>query len=564
MTRTTVLVIAALVISFLPAVATGQDVSSARTTEADATQQPLVDGGAFVQTEREGTIVWKAADGPFSLIKLVHHAAPIIWFSPDEPLTRSGLKLPQSLPSTLSRSNDHVVYFNIPRLLIRKHRRCVAFNEASELVADLQLSWEDSDGDANFDAPPLGCLLEVKIRYFFYYESEVGVAAHANDFETLQINIAIEENGKTYRCGVKDGLYCAIVTGVFGSAHGVAWYTNGLNVSANLDTLLPLTILVEEGKHATAPDRNGDGVYTPGFDVDIHPNDAWGIRDTLRTRWLQGPGFSGDMAKRREPKDRVFPPEPNPRLAGEWRKRDGLSGDLKPTYKLVHMRDSAVDNSGKAESKYCIANSDRPVIPPMPVEKKCRPGFECKDLRGLLASQEGCRVTRILTYGKALKLRGFFARVNAGGTHDEFLTWSKFFLERWTPALRISGGSQSLSWVPPLAWNVPGLDGWVSVRWRIKQKFADEGAREEPLDLLYSLSASRYFSLYSAIGRDKLPALDISHPNEKRIALEAGFKWRFSPPYVPVFLGTRIGVRTVDPGNLRYSRLIFEIGGGSW
>ena len=48
-----------------------------------------------------------------------------------------------------------------------------------------------------------------------------------------------------------------------GPAHGIAWYTNALNVDKNRDTLLPVSILWEEGKHASAPDRNGDGAYTP-------------------------------------------------------------------------------------------------------------------------------------------------------------------------------------------------------------------------------------------------------------------------------------------------------------
>ena len=40
-----------------------------------------------------------------------------------------------------------------------------------------------------------------------------------------------------------------------------------------------VTLLVEEGKHAVAPDRNADGVYTPGYDVNKRIKDAWGVRD---------------------------------------------------------------------------------------------------------------------------------------------------------------------------------------------------------------------------------------------------------------------------------------------
>jgi len=49
---------------------------------------------------------------------------------------------------------------------------------------------------------------------------------------------------------------------------------------------------------------------------------------------------------------------------------------------------------------------------------------------------------------------------------------------------------------------------------------------------LYSLSAARYFSLYTAVGRDTPPPGDPEEPGGRRTALEAGFKWRFSLPWV--------------------------------
>jgi hypothetical protein len=95
---------------------------------------------------------------------------------------------------------------------------------------------------------------------------------------------------------------------VVGKAHGVVWYDNILEV--NEFTRLPIHILVEEGKHASATDKNGDGTFTPGFDVSRRINDAWGPRDILRTGLLFTGGFESWMAKRREHPDRVFPPLP--------------------------------------------------------------------------------------------------------------------------------------------------------------------------------------------------------------------------------------------------------------
>jgi hypothetical protein len=73
------------------------------------------------------------------------------------------------------------------------------------------------------------------------------------------------------------------------------------------DLLLPLTVLVEEGKHASAPDRNGDGAYTPGYDVNFHVSEAWGVRDNFGSGLIL-PKYAAEATKMRNPRDRVFPP----------------------------------------------------------------------------------------------------------------------------------------------------------------------------------------------------------------------------------------------------------------
>ncbi len=50
-----------------------------------------------------------------------------------------------------------------------------------------------------------------------------------------------------------------------------------------------------------ATDKNGDGVFTPGYDVNVRINDAWGVRDIIRTGMLFSGGFEGWMAKVRRP-----------------------------------------------------------------------------------------------------------------------------------------------------------------------------------------------------------------------------------------------------------------------
>jgi hypothetical protein len=71
-----------------------------------------------------------------------------------------------------------------------------------------------------------------------------------------------------------------------------------------------MTILVEEGKHASCTDKNGDGYYTPGYDVNERINDAWGLRDVIRTGMLASGDFQSWMAKPRARETRVYPPLP--------------------------------------------------------------------------------------------------------------------------------------------------------------------------------------------------------------------------------------------------------------
>ena len=74
--------------------------------------------------------------------------------------------------------------------------------------------------------------------------------------------------------------YMIVVIRVTGEAHGNPWYHHVLIVDT--DTRLPIHVLIEEGKHGMATDKNADGYYTPGYDVSVRTNDAWGVRDTIR------------------------------------------------------------------------------------------------------------------------------------------------------------------------------------------------------------------------------------------------------------------------------------------
>src|SRR5262245_52340540 len=66
--------------------------------EPEEAQQP-VGKSSVVPSDYEATLIWRNSDDPaFTLWTLVNYAAPILWFSPDEPLLRAGANLPQPLP----------------------------------------------------------------------------------------------------------------------------------------------------------------------------------------------------------------------------------------------------------------------------------------------------------------------------------------------------------------------------------------------------------------------------------------------------------------------------------
>ena len=76
------------------------------------------------------------------------------------------------------------------------------------------------------------------------------------------------------------------VTRVSAKAHGLVWFWNVLDSDDYAQ--FPMHLLVEEGKHALATDKNGDGVFTQGYDVNVRINDAWGTRDIIRTASSSG------------------------------------------------------------------------------------------------------------------------------------------------------------------------------------------------------------------------------------------------------------------------------------
>lgn len=207
---------------------------------------------AQIDIEREGpccdfddpTVVWLGDDPSMTFGELAAHAAPMLWFSPDEPLLRNpGDEDPITVPTSLpfqTRSSTAVVYYRVRTVIQGGEDPAVdpKAPRASDTVVDL-----DRVSAINLD-------------YFFYYPSEEGFGGHVHDVESVEVKLAVFRQGNCVPC--RYGISIRVVNA---KAHGLLWYDNTL--VTDTDTRFPVTILVEEGKHASCTDKNGDATTHP-------------------------------------------------------------------------------------------------------------------------------------------------------------------------------------------------------------------------------------------------------------------------------------------------------------
>lgn len=220
-------------------------------------------------------VVWHG-DRALTLREIVERVAPVLWFSPDEPLVRRGIPVPTVHPCDRPAAGP-VVYYQVASLFHRGD----ALPEPLEGVADFT-----------------DRVRTLRLRFFFYYPEDHGMHGHRHDVEGCELELDFERGPGA----------CRIVRleRVIAFAHGAPEYSNRLRVTE--DTRLPITLLVEEGKHASCTDRNADGSYTPSYDVNQQVRDAWGVRDIFGSGYMLGAAYSSKMTKPRRLQERVLPP----------------------------------------------------------------------------------------------------------------------------------------------------------------------------------------------------------------------------------------------------------------
>jgi hypothetical protein len=134
------------------------------------------------------------------------------------------------------------------------------------------------------------------LQYWFYYFYDQGPASHRHDPEHAFVFLDVLPKGapsgglSRYDYAVDRETHLSnAVRIVAGGAHEGSTVNNVLAVARGLDKTrvvprqLPshMPILVELGKHASAPDLNLDGRFDPGMDANVLRGSLWGLRDSF-------------------------------------------------------------------------------------------------------------------------------------------------------------------------------------------------------------------------------------------------------------------------------------------
>jgi hypothetical protein len=288
--------------------------------------------------------------------------------------------------------------------------------------------------------------------------------------------------------------------------------------------------MVEEGKHASISDMNGDGYYTPGYDVNVRTNDAWGLRDVIRTGELFSAKFEAWMAKVRRPEHKVLPPLPEDSPHRKKFERDGVYAPDNAVYRLR----------------------------PMPAPEKAQPDKRlANDMRDYYSPN--------------------WPEVEGITTMEKFFDWweAENFIHSLAIAARLDNDQLGVIFSFPLliVKNVeaPLIGGWLVNRIYLQ----DKDLRDFGYNILYTPSASRFFDPYFSLGVewDKFDIEGTKEVGQRTdFVFETGIKLRgnvrFSPlKFLSVFAdlwGVRLGIKNRGFMDITELAYVFEIGAGVW
>lgn len=465
-------------------------------------------------------VVWGGHDSIMTMQHLAELCGPIIWFSPDEPLlTRErgkAIRLTQNLPFEPAPESP-VLYYRINDVAVRLNAEGEAISDRDQSKADLKIDLSKVNG--------------VDVRYCFYYPSEVGLGGHQHDLEVVDLKVMVLRWNDWVTDPCDKCRYVIAVRKVIGRAHGLQWYDNHLMVDEY--TEFPIGIMVEEGKHANCPDKNLDGMFTPGFDVNQRVNDAWGVRDIIRGGALFTGGFQSWMNKVRREEDRVFPPLPEDSYVKQFFITDGQYAKDNAIYELRPLPPKELAGDDHKLEHYIESKGDYN----WPYE---HPDTEIGKMGGWFKDEK---------FAKSLSIAYRY-----DGNSGLAFSFPFFIIKHLEDPM---GG------------------GWILHR----MYFKDKNLRDFAWTLLYAPSASRWIDGYMAAG---VEWDDIEYPDgyggvrtqtDNNFVLESGLKFRVNMRYSPIkfvthitdFWGLRIGLKYAgNAWDFRHLGLAFEVGAGTF
>jgi hypothetical protein len=432
-------------------------------------------------------VVWVGQNPP-QVDEIAKILAPILWYTNDEPsIINESLPAPQHFPCDPNKK-DSVVYYQV---------NSVVKLGAESLTEPVEEDPHFSEKVRNFG-----------LRYYFYHNFDYGLHPHQHDLEMVEFRVGIERT--------RSGCYQVRLVNVIAFAHSTDWYSNELLMES--DTKLPITLLIEEGKHASSPDRNADGIYTPGYDINTRVHDAWGVRDIMGSGYLFQGNYESSMTKPRSKEFRVLPPpaaqkcalstrqsiEPNPKYLSRY--------ELRPGYKI-----NLCENVPNSEhmNKWARINSFSSSYKPTQFESSFLESFS-KPITG--------------NEGWFPKLSFRYDRRPGLGIAFNGIDFKEFYL------------------VPKINWVGDSISA----------------------EAMFTQSAVQYMSGYLSFGfsRERIRQTD---PIESEFVSEFGTKFRLQVDWPwrilgagYEFAGVRVGIRNSgfsDIGNLRF---IVEFGAGLW
>jgi hypothetical protein len=527
---------------------------------------PVVGGPSCLVKSGEDTYVpplWMAngSEGPLTFERLARMAAPILWFSPREFLLVESHDVQPTATPLDGSSAAGVVYFRIRQIRLKDPdtARSPTLRTDSTALQNGTSPWDCTLGSQL----PLDELDRVTIRYFFYYKEDRGVGGHLHDLEGLELQVRIRR-----ACWKGSCAYSALLESASGASHGVAWYTSVLDVFKARDTEFPLTVLVEENKHASSPDRDGDGVYMPHYDINVSSNDGWGVRDIAGTGTLGSPAYRTEqsrLVRPLHPETRVLPPD-------DWPARVRAQA-VDHEKRLVAVNAVAAEDRLNAlpryelrrswESKACDQKTRQADRAAIVAAKVAEPSL----LVDLIDEPDFCKGPQQLQVKgpfnlKVQKASDVFAIVYPGPRNQYgYMRWT----DRMSLSYRHSQGDGFTYVGPPIPGAAaPIFGGWIVGKFNVEFDAHAKRLQTISIDAMYTPSASRSASSYVAVGKEWHYAPGT--PADGRLALEGGIKFRFPVEHAPFakFLGGRIGLRANGLDPITAPRLVFEFGAGTW